>query len=442
MFLLNHSIAGIAMSTRDADGRKLPASSMKGILLTAGLAGAVGAAYLAFRKKDESLDEVPGVVEEAAEEATKDDIKASKDVNSKLNKSPVEEMPTVKPAEEPKGFWGSVKEAFTPEKPPEVTPPPSAAKPPEAAAGAPQVPSVSPAPGSVAKGASIGSVTSSSGLAVLTRSYRSKFVFSGFKNSEGISRDGSYTAEEAQTIVALKNSKAQTSGFSKVPDAIEAKITTYANRHGVDPDLAKKMARIESGGNPNAISSTGAIGVYQFTGSTATGQGITNRFNEDQNIEAGILLMKANIKGLPKDIPATAVNLYLYHQLGAGGAPELIRAAKDGKKVSELSAGLQKQLGVNIGSKSATAAEYVEANRVALEGKPVNIAKAAAKPSKAATVPSQDAVPTATTVKATEEPKKQEPQQTTVASNGAGQNPAANMPQSVVKAKNGIIIGT
>jgi soluble lytic murein transglycosylase-like protein len=35
-----------------------------------------------------------------------------------------------------------------------------------------------------------------------------------------------------------------------------------------------KIAAIESGGNPNAISATGAIGVFQFTGQTGTGVGI------------------------------------------------------------------------------------------------------------------------------------------------------------------------
>jgi soluble lytic murein transglycosylase-like protein len=55
---------------------------------------------------------------------------------------------------------------------------------------------------------------------------------------------------------------------------IESLIRAKALEYGVDPDIAVKIAIVESGGNPNAVSSTGAIGIFQFTGDTANRMGL------------------------------------------------------------------------------------------------------------------------------------------------------------------------
>ena len=437
MFLIRDSILGVAMSTRTEDGQPLPRSSLKGFLLSAGIGAAVGAAYLAFRKPDVP-EELPGILEKAADDETDKPIRDSKEIESKLKDLPSSEMPSVRPVEEEKGFWAKVKESVSPPELPTVIdrPPPEVAIPPKVAANAPMPTSVPPAtqPGSVARGAALGE---SSGLTKLPKTFRTKHVLEGFAGAADISKGGSFTSSEAVRVKELKTSNANTRGFSKIPESIQAKIIAYSAKHGVDSDLALKMARIESGGNPNAISSTGAIGVYQFTGATATDSGITNRFDEDQNIEAGVLFIKKNTKSLPSDIEPTAINLYMFHQLGAGGAPELIRAARAGKLITELSPRLQAQLGVNIGRNNATAAGYLESNRIALEGKPTQYAKAGAAKS----------VPTAVSIA---EPTKEPTTRKVKYSPDSPSNTAdvyqvgqesSSQPQTVLKTKNRILIG-
>ena len=66
-------------------------------------------------------------------------------------------------------------------------------------------------------------------------------------------------------------------------------------------------------------------------------------------------------------MPVTPENLYMAHQLGIGAAIEVIRGAKEGKKISELSASTRKGMDLNYGKGSDTAAQYIEKNKKALE---------------------------------------------------------------------------
>lgn len=199
--------------------------------------------------------------------------------------------------------------------------------------------------------------------------YRSKFEFSGFNSAKGLSKYGAYTQDEANTIVALKTKGVNTSANAGVMSKdIEQRIRFYSKKHGVSEEVGLKMAQMESGGNPNAISATGAIGVFQFTGRTAGEMGITNRFDPDQNIEAGILMAKKSVKKLTEsDLPVTAINIYLMHQLGVRGARELIQAAAKDKKISALSQTTQRAIQHNFGGKSIkTAKEYIANTEEAL----------------------------------------------------------------------------
>ncbi|ABO60615.1 transglycosylase SLT domain-containing protein (plasmid) [Burkholderia vietnamiensis] len=206
----------------------------------------------------------------------------------------------------------------------------------------------------------------------LNKGYRRKQSFDGVKGGDALAKYGTYTDDEAAKIKELKASGANTSANlpGGMQPEIRDKIITASQKNGLDPKTMLEFAAMESGGNANAISSTGAVGIFQFTGSTASGVGIKDRFNADQNIQGGMQLANANAAQLTKaGLPVTAANLYMMHQLGPGAAKEIIQGAKDGKNISQLSGNTQKAVSLNYGKGSTTAAEYLAKNSAALEAR-------------------------------------------------------------------------
>ena len=214
--------------------------------------------------------------------------------------------------------------------------------------------------------------------AIMPKGYRHKALFDGINGGDSLTKYGSYTDEEAARIRELKTSGANTSANVKggMSPEVQDKISAQAKKAGLDPVMMQKIAAMESGGNANAISSTGAIGIYQFTGQTASGVGIKNRFDVDQNIEGGMKLTKQN-QAMLEDakLPVTAENLYMMHQLGPKAAKEVIRGAASGKSKEELSADTQKAMNLNYGAKSKTAADYIATNKKALDDRYASVTK-------------------------------------------------------------------
>ena len=170
---------------------------------------------------------------------------------------------------------------------------------------------------------------------------------------------GRYNSDEAASIESLTAKGERFKGGKGLTADTKALISDTAQKYGVDPQTMLTMAQIESGGNTNAVSSTGAAGLYQFTGGTAKQYGIKNRFDAKQNTEAAAKFMSDNAAGLRKrGIEPTAENLYLAHQQGVGGATEILRAAT-GK--GTLSAKTAENMRLNYGA--MTPQEYVAANK-------------------------------------------------------------------------------
>jgi hypothetical protein len=213
---------------------------------------------------------------------------------------------------------------------------------------------------------------------VLPTQARKKNVFDGIKNADSMSRHGTYTQDEANNITNLEKNGVNTSYINVPPmsDTDKGSVIKYSNAAQLDPNMMFKFIAMESGGNPNAVSPNGAIGDFQIVGSTAGKLGVTDRFNPDQNIMGGIYLAKQNADALSKtNLPISAENLYMMHQLGAYYGGEVIRGAQEGKKISELSEGAQDGINWNYGSNNKTAADYVNANKQLLDARYKNFLK-------------------------------------------------------------------
>jgi soluble lytic murein transglycosylase-like protein len=77
------------------------------------------------------------------------------------------------------------------------------------------------------------------------------------------------------------------SGVSERMAMWEDHLRELCEQYQVDPDLARAVMKMESGGNPNAISSAGAIGLMQLMPGTAKGLGV-NPHDPKRNLEGGI----------------------------------------------------------------------------------------------------------------------------------------------------------
>jgi soluble lytic murein transglycosylase-like protein len=102
---------------------------------------------------------------------------------------------------------------------------------------------------------------------------------------------------------ASKNQKS-VAKFS-VPSIYLSKIKKFSQKHNVKESLVLAVTRAESGFNPFAVSRKGAVGLMQLMPETARRYGVWDRYNVDQNLEAGIKHLKYLLKRYNKNIPLT-----------------------------------------------------------------------------------------------------------------------------------------
>lgn len=81
-------------------------------------------------------------------------------------------------------------------------------------------------------------------------------------------------------------------------DKYQQLVVDKANQYGVDPDLALRVVKQESGFNPNAVSKAGAGGLMQLMPGTARDLGLSeqDRFDPEKNVDAGMRYLSKQIK--------------------------------------------------------------------------------------------------------------------------------------------------
>ncbi|MEL6088456.1 transglycosylase SLT domain-containing protein [Bartonella schoenbuchensis] len=139
---------------------------------------------------------------------------------------------------------------------------------------------------------------------------------------------------------------------------VHSAISQAAQRYDLPESFLKRVAMIESGGDPNARNkNSSAGGLYQFLDSTARQYKLDNKFDPLQAIDAMARFTKDNIRYLQTALgraPSEA-ELYLAHQQGPAGAARLIKNP-DAPASQLLSA---QAIALNGGRPGATAGDFM-----------------------------------------------------------------------------------
>jgi hypothetical protein len=95
------------------------------------------------------------------------------------------------------------------------------------------------------------------------------------------------------SVPGVKEQKSGLQGTSRADAGIDEMISRAADKYNIDPALLKAVAKVESGFNPLAVSSSGAMGLMQLMPETAASLGVRDPFNVGENLEAGARYLKS-----------------------------------------------------------------------------------------------------------------------------------------------------
>jgi soluble lytic murein transglycosylase-like protein len=106
--------------------------------------------------------------------------------------------------------------------------------------------------------------------------------------------------DRAKTVAVLTPPSAPGSAAGPA-DELDADIDALAREHRVEPELVRAIIAVESGGNPRAVSSAGAIGLMQLMPRTAAALGV-NPWQPAENLRGGIAYLAGLLRAYGEDI--------------------------------------------------------------------------------------------------------------------------------------------
>ncbi len=147
-----------------------------------------------------------------------------------------------------------------------------------------------------------------------------------------------HTGDHAALNVAPADLQSH-SGFTQ--QEIDAAIDQAAARHNVDPNLVRSVIKVESNFNPNAVSRKGAMGLMQLMPATARSLNVSNPFDPQQNVDAGVRHLKKLLQSYGGNV---RLSLAAYNA-GAGavarsaGVPHFAETQNYVRRITDLYAG-------------------------------------------------------------------------------------------------------
>jgi soluble lytic murein transglycosylase-like protein len=112
---------------------------------------------------------------------------------------------------------------------------------------------------------------------------------------------GHDSTQSANAKILAANSR----GHQASQEEIDSSIVMAAARHNVDPNLVRAVVKVESNFNSNAVSRKGAMGLMQLMPSTARELKVSNPFDPDQNVDAGVRHLKQLLENYRGDVNLT-----------------------------------------------------------------------------------------------------------------------------------------
>jgi soluble lytic murein transglycosylase-like protein len=151
-------------------------------------------------------------------------------------------------------------------------------------------------------------------------------------------RAARFAAAEVDQSIIPASPASGLSGTIPTEKDINTAIDEAASRHNVDPNLVRAVIKVESNFNPNAISRKGAMGLMQLMPQTARQLNVTNPFDPQQNVDAGVRHLKRLMESYGGDVNLTLAA----YNAGAGavarsaGVPHFAETENYVKRITRL----------------------------------------------------------------------------------------------------------
>ncbi len=128
------------------------------------------------------------------------------------------------------------------------------------------------------------------------------------------------------------------SAYVRAAQEIDAAIDEAAVRHNVDPSLVRALIKVESNFNPNAVSRKGAMGLMQLMPQTARQLNVTNPFDPEQNVDAGVRHLKQLMESFGGDVKLSlaAYNAGAGAVSRSGGVPHFAETRNYVRRITGL----------------------------------------------------------------------------------------------------------